>query len=212
MSKQSVMGGYRVAFALLTLAAIGYQFFARTEVPDFEPVNFFSFFTVQSNLFAAVVLLSVAWRGMAAGPPSSRLDLVRGAAVLYLATTGVVYGLLLAGYQEELQTTIPWVDTVLHRVMPLVMVADWLVDPPRTPIAPRRALVWLLYPLAYVVYSLIRGPIAGWYPYPFLDPDAAGGYAGVGLYCVGIAVGVAAFAWLTATVGRRVRLSFGASG
>jgi hypothetical protein len=35
-------------------------------------------------------------------------------------------------YQEELQITIPWVDTVVHKILPLVMVADWLIAPPRS--------------------------------------------------------------------------------
>jgi len=53
-----------------------------------------------------------------------RFDLLRGAAVVSMATIGNVYGLLVSGYQEALQTTIPWVDTVVHRVMPLAVVAD----------------------------------------------------------------------------------------
>jgi hypothetical protein len=32
---------------------------------------------------------------------------------------------------------------------------------------------------------MIRGPIAGWYPYPFLDP-ANGGYGSVAAYIVAI--------------------------
>ena len=33
-------------------------------------------------------------------------------ALIYMAITGVVFALLLSGLQEELQTTIPWVDFV----------------------------------------------------------------------------------------------------
>jgi len=32
-------------------------------------------------------------------------------------------------------------------------------------------LIFLVYPVAYGAYSLIRGPIVDWYPYPFLDPQ-----------------------------------------
>ncbi|MBA2276391.1 MAG: Pr6Pr family membrane protein [Chloroflexia bacterium] len=194
---------YRVVFALAALFAIGYQFVdGRNTNADFRPGNFWSFFTIQSNLFAALVLLAAAWR-MRDPRPSSWFDLVRGAAVVYLSTTGVVYGLLLSGYQEELQTTIPWVDTMLHRLIPLVMVADWLIDPPSRGIDRRAATIWLLYPLAYMVYSLVRGPIVDWYPYPFLDPGAAGSYGVVALYCVGIALGVGVFAAIVLKLSRR---------
>lgn len=102
--------------------------FSLRDLGTFRPSNFFSFFTIQSNLFAAAVLFT-GGLGLARGD-ERRWNLVRGAAVLYMFTTGVVYGLLLIGYQEALQTHIPWVDTTLHRVIPLVMVADWLLIPP----------------------------------------------------------------------------------
>ena len=38
---------------------------------------------------------------------------------------------LLAGLQESLDTHIAWVDFTVHKLMPVVLVADWLIDPPR---------------------------------------------------------------------------------
>ncbi len=69
-----------------------------------------------------------------------------------------------------------------------------------------RALIWLVYPLLFAVYSLIRGPIVGWYPYPFLDPAHVGGYGVVALYCPGIAAGTLLCTWLVVTVGGTLRL------
>jgi hypothetical protein len=40
-------------------------------------------------------------------------------------------------------------------------------------------------------------------PYPFLDPHVVGGYGGVAVYVVGIAVALAAVAALVVAVGRR---------
>ncbi len=196
--------GYRVAFALLTLVAIAVQL-SRSTSSGFSAANFFSFFTIESNLFAAGVLLWSA-SGDTNRRPVAGVDLVRGAAVLYMSITGVVYGVLLAGYQQELQTTLPWVDTVLHQLIPLVLVADWLIDPPRARIVPRRALLWLAYPLLYAAYSLLRGPFVHWYPYPFLDPARVGGYGIVALYCLGIAAGTLLFMWLVIAIGTRLRL------
>ena len=198
---------YRLVFAAAALIAIGYQIWYLADRDIFRPANFFSFFTIQSNLFATAVLLYGAFADRDE-VRTQRHELIRGTATLYMATTGIVYGLLLSGYSEALQTQLVWVDTVVHKVMPLVMVADWLIDPPRVAIPFRRALVWLVYPLAYCAYSLIRGPIVDWYPYPFLNPDEAGGYAAVAAYCVGIALGILVFAWLVVQVGRRARLAW----
>lgn len=97
-----------------------------------------------------------------------------------MVTTGIVYMLLLSGLEESPQTPTPWVNTVLHYVVPVYALVDWRWDPPRPPVPFRRGLLWLLFPLAYAVYSLVRGPIVDWYPYPFLDPDNENqGYGGV---------------------------------
>ena len=208
MDQPRLVGAYRVGFGLLTLIAIGYQFVHSIAINDaFRPGNFFSFFTIESNIFAAIVLLAFALRGRQQ-PRSQTADLVRGAAVLSMTTTGIVYGLLLSGYTDELQTATPWVNNVVHRIMPVVLLVDWFVMPPSTRLTVHRALVWLSFPGAYLIYSLVRGPIVDWYPYPFLNPDLAGGYVGVALYCVAIAIGVVALTWLLLWANRHVRLSF----
>jgi hypothetical protein len=192
---------YRAAFAFLTLIAIGYQFWVRTFVPGFNPVNFFSFFTIQSNLYGAAVLLWGATLDPSRRPPLA-VALIRGAAVLYLSVTFVVFALLLSDLQEQLQMTVPWVDTVLHRIVPLVVLVDWLIDPPRIRIPFLRALIWLLYPVVWLAYALVRGALVGWYPYPFLDPQHAGGYGGVALTCLGIAAGALLFTGLVVLLAR----------
>ena len=202
MSKPIWVSGYRIFFALAALVAMGYQLYHQYDTIDnYNSFNFFSFFTIQSNLFAAVVFLLAALTGLGQRP-SRTFDFIRGAAVLYMTTRFVVYGLLLSGYQEELQTTVSWVDTVLHRIFPLVLIADWLIVPPSRKITFRKGLIWLVYPAVYMVYSLIRGARVDWYPYPFLDPREDGGYGAVALYSVGIAIGIIAFIWVVTWVTR----------
>ena len=171
---------FRTLFAVLALGAIVTQLVGLLDNPTFHPLNFLSYFTIQSNLIGAAVLLIGAIRRDIHTPT---FDLVRGASVVYLVTTGIVFSVLLSG--TDVDTAIPWVNSVLHEVMPIVIVIDWLLDPPSRQLTYRQALLWLLYPLAWVAYTLIKGPIANWYPYPFLDP-ANGGYGRVALYCVAI--------------------------
>jgi len=35
----------------------------------------------------------------------------------------------------------------------------------------REAATWLIFPSVWLLYTMLRGPSADWYPYPFLDPD-----------------------------------------
>jgi hypothetical protein len=197
-----LLGVVRIGFGLLILAAIGFMIWTLNEEGVFNPLNFFTFFTILSNLLAMAVLLEGGRRQLTGQPPVP--DLWRGAAVVYMAVTYIVFAVLLRDLQEELQTHVAWVDSVLHRVAPIVLMADWLIEPPHAAIPFRRALVWLGFPLVWTVFTLVRGAIDGRYPYPFLDP-ANGGYGVVALYCVAILGLFLAVVWVVATVGTALR-------
>ncbi len=196
------LGVVRIGFGLLILAAIGFMVWTLIDEGVFNPLNFFSFFTILSNLLAMAVLLEGGRRQLAGDAPLP--DLWRGAAVVYMTVTYLVFAVLLRDLQEELQTHVAWVDSVLHRVAPVVLMVDWLIEPPHRPIPFRRALVWLGFPLVWTAFTLIRGAIDGRYPYPFLDP-ANGGYGVVALYCAGIFVLFLAVVWVVASVGTALR-------
>ncbi|MEV7023775.1 Pr6Pr family membrane protein [Kitasatospora sp. NPDC093558] len=172
----------RLAVAALAAVALGFSGYHAATDPT-GVVNFFGYFTVLSNLAGVVVLALGGWAGLTGQRPLP--GLVRGAVVLYLVITGLVYGTVLAKYPEQL--AIPWVNDVLHRVMPLVVLADWLIDPPERRLRPRAGLWWLGFPLVYLVYTLLRGWAVGWYPYPFVDPAVHGGYRRVAGACFLIA-------------------------
>jgi hypothetical protein len=173
----------RIASVAIVLFAIGYTIYWFVVEDRFNPSQFFAFFTIQSNLFGVAVLAALVARGDR--PRSATLEILRGAAALYLTITFVVVTLFLSG--ADVQLELQWVDFALHTLFPVVVVLDWLLDPPTTRLGVRHALVWLSYPLVWVTLTLIRGTADGWYPYPFLDP-ANGGYASVALYFVTILV------------------------
>ena len=193
----------RIAFGLLVLAAIGFMIWTLVNEGVFNALNFFTFFTILSNLLAAGVFLDGGRRQLGGAEPVP--DLWRGAAVVYMTVTYVVFAVLLRDAQEDLQTHVAWVDSVLHRVMPIAVMADWLIEPPHAPVAFRRAVApWLAFPLAWTAFTLIRGEIDGRYPYPFLDP-ANGGYASVALYSVGILALFLVVIWVVAWAGTVLR-------
>lgn len=183
------------------IVAMAYQFGHLYGNPGFSTGNYFSFFTIESNILAVVMLgLLVVVRGEERTPV---FEALRGAVVLYMAITGIVFALLLSGLQEDLQTATAWVDFVVHKLLPIVLVADWVLDPPRRRLPLWVAAAWLSYPVVYVVYTLVRGPYVDWYPYPFLDASVHG-YGGVAWRCVVLGLGFAAGAVLVAVVGNRM--------
>ncbi|WP_280472475.1 Pr6Pr family membrane protein [Nocardia cyriacigeorgica] len=134
----------------------------------FSIANYFSYFTIQSNVLGVVVLLV----GALLDPADRRWQAIRGASTLYLLITGVVYAVLLANI--DVMLTDRWINDVLHRLLPLVMVLDWVLVPAALGLTGRLLGGLLIYPAVYGAYTLIRGPVVDWYPYPFLDPREQG--------------------------------------
>ena len=180
MSRQNGIAAYRAFFGLLVVAAIGTQLADLSGRGVLDPLHYFSYFTIDSNLLAAAVLLILAVRR---GGRSAGFEMVRGLAVICMVVTGVVFSVLLSG--TNVDTAIPWVNDVVHSVMPIVVAVDWLLDPPRMQLTYRQGLRWVIYPAIWLAYTLVKGPIVDKYPYPFLDP-ANGGYGTVAIYVVAI--------------------------
>jgi hypothetical protein len=192
VSRASAVALCRAFFAGVVLVAIATQLISLAGEGTLNPVNYFSYFTIDSNLIAAGVLIAGAVRWNR--PASKIFELVRGAAVVYMSITGIVFTLLLSN--TDVDTAIRWVNTVVHELMPLVLLADWLVTPPATRLQLRQGLLWLSFPLVWIVYTLIRGAIVNRYPYPFLDP-ANGGYGSVTVYCIAILVAMVVVSAIT---------------
>ena len=188
----------RVALAVLVLVAIGWQLSLHLGASH-PAVNFFSYFTNLSNLFAAAVLLVSALISSKTATPA--LDVIRFASVINMTVVGVVFSILLRNV--DLGDLLPWINVVLHYVMPVAVVIDWLLIPPSAPLGARHLLIAFAFPALYLAYVVIRGAGIGWYPYPFLNPIHVGGYAGVAAYSVGITLLFVLAGWLLLSIGNR---------
>jgi hypothetical protein len=140
--------------------------------------NLFCFFTIDSNLLVTVTSALVAL-----GLARSRLFAVLWLdALVGIVVTGIVYQVALAGLYE-LHGLSLFSDTVLHKVTPILFVLGWLVTGPRGALTWRTVWLSLLYPLVWVAFTLPRGALTGFYPYPFIDAGALG-YGAVTVNCV----------------------------
>ena len=166
-------------------------------------VNFFSFFTIDSNVLTVVILLVGAVlliRGSSVDPLG--YGVARAAVTAYMTTTGIVYNTLLRGVELD-GATLWWSNEILHVVGPALMVVDWLFAPGRRRLEWKNIWIIVIFPIVWALYTMVRGPFVvdptlaylfpeyeiGWYPYPFLNPDtSAQGYVSVAFYIVLIAV------------------------
>lgn len=169
---RNVLIGWKLFFALLGFGAIMNEIATLIERGVFNSVNFFSYFTIECNVavFVTFLLSAVA----VAAKENDQLSALRGAVTVYIVVVGIGFSVLLAGIEGTTLTAVPWDNTVLHYIVPIAAALDYLVDRPARRLSFKKSLIWLLFPIAYVTYSLVRGSVTGWYPYPFLNPGAHG--------------------------------------
>lgn len=175
--------------------------------------NFFSFFTIQSNVAAIVVFLIGAVLLLRGSRDDPHWFLVlRTCVTTYMVVTGIVYNLLLRGVQLPQGATLEWSNEILHVAVPILLLLDWLFAPGRTPVGWKTIWVVIIYPLVWVVYTMVRGPFTPnevlgepyWYPYPFLNPNLPGNdVQSVVFYIILIALVIAATAAGVIAISRR---------
>jgi hypothetical protein len=184
----------RLALASLIATALVAQLAISLSRSDLTIIRFFSFFTVLSNSSAVVMLTLMASRP--GRDDAAGFATFRGAVTLYMTVTFLVYAVVLAPNTVDVGLTEPWIDWTLHIIGPIAVAADWISSPPATPLRTNTVSIWLVFPAVYLVYTLIRGPIVDWYPYPILDPNEGDGYAGVAIWSALILVVFVVFGFL----------------
>ncbi|QIP11887.1 hypothetical protein G8759_04190 [Spirosoma aureum] len=163
--------------ALMGWLAVGLQLYLiilnRVMSIPLTIVQFFSFFTILTNILVALCFTFL-WlrpqsdRGIFFSSPQTST-----AIAVYIVIVGLVYNLILRQLwaPQGLQRV---VDEALHSVMPIYFAFYWFIFVPKEKLAWANVPVWLLYPLGYIVYILIRGEFSGLYPYPFIDVSKLG--------------------------------------
>jgi hypothetical protein len=182
--RRPLVAAFRLLTALLALAGVTIELLVGGG-PATSPL---SHFTVQSSILLALVMLASARRAWSARRPLP--GALTGAALLYVVAAGLVHHLLLANAGSPFAVTDspgPGWHTVaahlLNTAVPIAAALDWLLLTTPGRLHLRQAAAWLLFPLAYLTFSLARGELLipdsqDRYLYPFLDVDQHG-YKGV---------------------------------
>jgi len=184
------IAGYRAVCGVVILTEELYGMLLGLGQPDFSVLDYLSSFAFLTGTLAAIVLLV----GVVRQVPAR----VRGGTVLAMATTAVVFLTMPAPVGPS--APVGW---LLQVVVPAIVLLDWLIDAPAGRMRGRAARGWAVIALSYLAYSMLRGPFADWYPYPFLDPGLVGGYVRVAAYCLGLGLAMAVISQLIVWSGGR---------
>ena len=185
----------------LVLVIQGHRVLDEHNRPDLATrlVRFCSYLTIWFNVLVAWSAGTLAmgrdrdsrwWRAL-------RLD-----AVVIATVGGLVHFLFL----RPLLDLTGWdlvADRLLHVVVPVLALAGWLAYGPRGRVGRADLAPFLVVPVAWLAYTLVRGAFVDWYPYPFVDVEVHG-YGVVALNCLGVAAAMLAAAVGAVALDRRL--------
>jgi len=139
--------------------------------------NYLSFFTQITNIATAVWLLFFGVCRIAGAEAALRKithPLLHGGITLSIFVVGFIYWGVLFWFID----LYPWnlwfgnlVDFWNHAFIPLSMTLFWIFYRDERKVDTKKIYLWLIYPIVYFVFSMVRGYFVNWYPYPFLDPN-----------------------------------------
>ncbi|MDF0717798.1 Pr6Pr family membrane protein [Muricauda sp. 334s03] len=136
-------------------------------------VRFVSYFTILTNTLVALFFTIRIF-----GADQKRLTLFHQRATpmaltVFIVVVGLVYQLVLRDIWNPTGLQMV-VDELLHTIIPAFMYVYWLMFCARTVVTWKQISKWLLYPLGYLVFVMVRGHFSGFYPYPFFNVTELG--------------------------------------
>jgi cytochrome bd-type quinol oxidase subunit 2 len=191
MVYKGVFGVSRTLLGLALLGSVFWQVADRVRVDLFRPTEYFAFFSITSAVLAGIVLLISGVALLRGKSESERQNIARLVAAVSMIIVGAVYHLLLGdsaidprdiGYDWP---RIP--NSIIHTYAPVLVALDYLFSVKGAKPRLRKALWVVIYPLAWLGLSLIRGLSDGWWPYWFINPGSEGGVIGMLTYIFAIA-------------------------
>ena len=185
----------------LVLVVQGNRILDEVDPPDLgtRVVRFASYLTIWSNVLVAATTALLA---IDPGRDGRVFRTLRLNGLVLVFGGGIVHFFFLRPLLD-LDGADLLADRLLHTVVPLLAVVGWLVAGPRGQVRRADLGPFLVLPLLWIGYTLIRGAIVDWYPYPFIDVTEHG-YAVVALNCLGVAALMLALFGLAAALDRRL--------
>ena len=184
----------RLATAFSLLLAIVWQVTDRLVHGNFRPTEYFAYFTIHTSMIAAVVLTIAAVRELQGKADTKALTLARLSTSTYAIVVAVVYNTLLRGTKVlpgDPDYGYDWPvlpNEILHVWAPIFIVLDFALTITLTKLNFKQIFWTLLFPLAWLIFTIIRGLNTDWWAYWFLNPNEDGGVTGVIMFILAIVV------------------------
>jgi hypothetical protein len=152
----------------------------------FRPFEYFAYFSIVTAIFAGLFLITASFGLLLKIEDTKWVEIARLSFAVALIVVGVVYHALLAGAANDIRDgdyawpVLP--NEIIHTYAPILAAIEYLVSVRAFRIR-LRAFVWVaVFPLTWLVLSIVRGSATNWWPYWFINPNGEAGLGGMLTY------------------------------
>lgn len=190
MIYNNLLGLLRIFTGFGLLGSVVWQVTDRLANNIFRPGEYFAYFSIVTAIVAGSFLVATGI-GLVRGKEDTKwIEISRLSLTVAMIVVGVVYHLLLAGTASDVRDgdyvwpVLP--NEIIHTYGPILIVIDYLLS--HKAFQPKlRAALWVaVFPLTWLVFSVIRGLVTDWWPYWFINPNEEGGVPGMLTYIAAI--------------------------
>lgn len=183
MLNNYLIAGLRLLTGFGLLFSVAWQVTDRTLNNNFRPFEYFAYFSIVSAIFAGLLLLLTSVMAFKNQEETKRVEIARLSLTVAMIVVGVVYHALLSNVANDVRDgDYVWPvfpNEFIHTYAPILIVLDYLLSTKAFNIRLRAALWVAIFPLAWLVFSLIRGTLTNWWPYWFINPNEEAGIPGM---------------------------------
>ena len=182
----------RLALGLALIGSVTWQVTDRIANDLFRPAEYFAYFSIVTAIVAGLFLITTGFGLLLNIEDTKWVEVARLSFAVALIVVGVVYHALLAGAANDVRDgdyawpVLP--NEIIHTYAPILAVIEYLISVKAFRIR-LRAFVWVaVFPLTWLVLSIVRGIATNWWPYWFINPNGEAGLVGMLTYISAITV------------------------
>lgn len=184
------LGLLRILTGAALIGSVAWQVTDRLANNNFRPGEYFAYFSIVTAIVAGAFLVSAGVGLVRNKEDSKRIEIARLSLTVAMIVVGVVYHALLSGAAGDVRDgdyvwpVLP--NEVIHTYGPILIVIEYLLSHKAFRLKLRAALWVAVFPLTWLVFSVVRGLATGWWPYWFINPNEEGGVPGMLTYIAAI--------------------------
>ena len=186
------LAALRLAIGIGLIGSVIWQVTDRIANGIFRPFEYFAYFSIVTAIVAGLFFITTSFGLLLKIEDTKWVEIARLSLAVALIVVGVVYHALLADVANDVRDgdyvwpVLP--NEIIHTYAPILAAIEYLISIKAFRIR-LRAFFWVaVFPLTWLVLSIIRGTATNWWPYWFINPNGEAGLGGMLTYIAAITV------------------------